>query len=295
MTANEFLAIFLRVNIAFIAVLTGLLILRGVVRRHSGSDAVYGLWLAAPIAVLVLCAPQGLAQRAQSLMAPRLQEDLIKVWLAGAALSFLILAVAQLRLMAKARRREVGPAVLGLISPRVYLPADFEARFTPAEQAVIRAHERAHLLRGDPGANTIVALVQIVFWFNPATYLAIRFFREDQEMACDQSVMAEMPERRRLYAETMLKSQDVHWSPALGCAWGRHPLESRVEALTLQPSVHRLITIRLLLAGAVVVLLYQAGALYFPQASTGFAFVSKANLINLPVLTHAVQPPPSAL
>lgn len=289
MTASDGLIVLVRVNLALILVLGALALLRGPVRRHCGSDAVYGLWLASPIGFVVLSAPHGLAQWLQDLLTPRLSEELIKVWLAGAVLSLAALAVAQFRLMAKARRGEVGPAVLGLLRPRVYLPADFETRFTPEEQKVIRVHERAHMLRGDPGANAIAALIQVAFWFNPATYLAIRLFREDQEMACDQSVMAEIPERRRLYAETMLKSQDVHWSPALGCAWGRHPLEHRVEALTLTPTITRLISIRLLICGAAVILIYQACALYFPQATTGFAFASKASLINVPQLTPVVR------
>ena len=285
----------MRVNLALVAVLGGLIALRGPVRRHCGSDAVYGLWMASPIALVVASAPHGLAQRLQEVLAPSLSEDLIRVWLAGAGFSLAGLVVAQFRLMAKARRGEVGPAVLGLLTPRIYLPSDFDTRFTPAEQAVIRAHERTHMLRGDPRANAVAAMLQIILWFNPATYLAISLFREDQEMACDQSVMAEIPERRRLYAETMLKSQDVHWSPALGCAWGRHPLEHRVEALTLVPPITRLITIRLLICGAAVILIYQAGVLYFPEASTGFAFVSKANLINLPQLSPVVRTAAAAL
>jgi beta-lactamase regulating signal transducer with metallopeptidase domain len=288
MMASDVLVLLWQVNLALVAVLAGLLLLRGPVRRHCGSDAVYGLWIAAPIALVVLCAPQGLVRRAPWPVPPHLYDRLTHIWLAGAALSFLLLAIAQIRLMAKARRGQAGPAVLGLVRPRVYLPADFEDRFTPAEQTVIRAHERAHLSRKDPGANTIVALIQILFWFNPFTYLAIRVFREDQEMACDQTVMTEYPERRRLYAETMLKSQDVHWSPALGCAWGRHPLEHRVAALMMTPSITRQVTIRLIMAGAAVVLIYQAGALYFPQASTGFAFASKPALINIPNLTRSL-------
>jgi beta-lactamase regulating signal transducer with metallopeptidase domain len=295
MTATDCLVVFLRVNLALVAVLGGLIVLRGPVRRHCGSDAVYGLWMASPIAMVVMSAPHGLAQGVQELLTPSLSVDLIKVWLAGAGLSLAGLVVAQIRLMAKARRGEVGPAVLGLLRPRIYLPSDFEARFTPAERAVIWAHERAHMLRGDPRANAIMALIQIALWFNPATYLAIRLFREDQEMACDHSVMAEIPERRRLYAETMLKSQEVHWSPALGCAWGRHPLEHRVEALTLVPTITRLITIRLLICGAAVILIYQACTLYFPEASTGFAFVSKANLINLPQLSPVARTVATAL
>jgi hypothetical protein len=66
----------------------------------------------------------------------------------------------------------------------------------------------------------------------------------------------------------MLKSQTVHWSPSLGCAFGRHPLEHRIAALALEPSIRRMVTIRLVLVFTVTLLTFQLGEIYFPPRET---------------------------
>jgi beta-lactamase regulating signal transducer with metallopeptidase domain len=273
-TAPDIIAGLWRANIVLFPVLTAILAVRGSLRRHCGSDAVYWLWLIVPVIMITAALPpRGMIEQAAwatpwiappHIALPNLR--LIEIWVGGASLSLILLAIAHVRVLWKAKQGQIGPAVIGFVAPRIYLPADFEARFTPSEQAVIRAHERAHMNRKDTLANGCVAMLQILFWFNPAALLGARLFREDQEMACDQTVMDLNPERRRLYAETMLKSQTVHWSPSLGCAFGRHPLEHRIAALGLEPSTRRMVTIRLVLVSAVTVLVFQLGQVYFPPA-----------------------------
>jgi beta-lactamase regulating signal transducer with metallopeptidase domain len=275
-TAPDIIAALWRANIALFPVLAVVLALRGSLRRHCGSDAVYWVWPSVLLAMIMAALPpHGLIEKeawATVWTAPPHVaipvRRLIEVWLGGAALSLMLLTFAHLRVLWQARRGKIGPAVIGFIAPRIYLPADFEDRFTPSEQLVIRAHERAHMIRKDTVANGCVALLQILLWFNPAALLAARLFREDQEMACDQTVMDLYPERRRLYAETMLKSQTVHWSPSLGCAFGRHPLEHRIAALGLEPSIRRMVTIRLVLVFGVTLLTYQLAEIYFPPRET---------------------------
>ena len=45
--------------------------------------------------------------------------------------------------------RFTGPALVGALRPRIVLPEDFERRYSPEQQALILAHERCHLRRGD--------------------------------------------------------------------------------------------------------------------------------------------------
>jgi beta-lactamase regulating signal transducer with metallopeptidase domain len=285
-TAPDVIAALWRANVALIPMLAIILVVRGPLRRHCGSDAIYWLWPIVPMAMMMAALPpQTLIEhdawaavwRMPSQVTDHMR-SLIQIWLGGAAVSFVLLACAHVRLLWKARRGKIGPAVIGFIAPRIYLPADFEDRFSPSEQIVIRAHERAHMVRKDTLANGCVALLQILFWFNPAALLAARVFREDQEMACDQTVMDLYPERRRLYAETMLKSQTVHWSPSLGCAWGRHPLEHRIAALGIEPSTRRMVTIRLILVSAAIMLTYQLGEIYFPPWEAPRPVVAQAPL-----------------
>ena len=49
------------------------------------------------------------------------------------------------------------PALVGLLQPRIVMPADVEARYGEDERALMLAHERAHLHRGDAWINALVA------------------------------------------------------------------------------------------------------------------------------------------
>jgi beta-lactamase regulating signal transducer with metallopeptidase domain len=114
------------------------------------------------------------------------------------------------------------PMLIGALHPRVVLPPDFETRYTPEECALVLAHERAHLRRGDALANAVASGCLCLSWFNPLMYWALAQFRFDQELACDASVLAATGTARRQYADALLKAQlaadAVRFVPA-GCAW----------------------------------------------------------------------------
>jgi len=174
-------------------------------------------------------------------------QALFAIWLAGFALSVGLLGWRQRRFLAMLGRLRpgdaglflaegagVGPAVVGCIAPRVIVPADFGQRFTPEEQTVVLAHERAHLARQDARANGLLALAQCLCWFNPVAHLAARLVRLDQELACDAEVMGSFPTARRRYAEALLKTQIAAAPLPLGCYWparATHPLEERIAML----------------------------------------------------------------
>lgn len=132
-----------------------------------------------------------------------------------------------------ADRLDIGPALVGAVRPRIVLPGDFGRRFTPEEQAVVVAHEKAHLTGGDAQINLLVALAQAVFWFHPLVPVAARLIRLDQELACDETVVTCLPRARRLYAETMLKAQLTPMAAPLACQWpGEGPaLRQRITRL----------------------------------------------------------------
>ena len=62
------------------------------------------------------------------------------------------------------------PFTLGLLRPRVYLPAGLAG---PARDAVI-LHERTHIRRGDPLTKPLFYAVACLHWFNPLAWLAFR-------------------------------------------------------------------------------------------------------------------------
>jgi hypothetical protein len=156
----------------------------------------------------------------------------------GAAL---VMAVLQYRFIARARRGGVGPAVIGLIAPRILIPRDFAERYSPKEQALVLAHEQAHLARQDSRLNGLVAAAQCLGWFNPLVHLAARLTRIDQELACDEAVANRFPDARRAYAEVLMKAQLAVLPLPLGCYWPsrtQHPLIERV-AMLKRPRIGR--------------------------------------------------------
>lgn len=162
---------------------------------------------------------------------------LLSAWLAGATALATTFLVAELRFRLLTRNGLAGPAIVGVAAPRLVVPRDYCARFTDRERALVRRHERAHLDQNHPLTNGLIALFQVIGWFNPLVHLAAATVRLDQEIACDFLVLENRPKDRRLYGETLLKAQlgaGTGSASPLSCAWsgfGRHPLEIRLRAL----------------------------------------------------------------
>jgi beta-lactamase regulating signal transducer with metallopeptidase domain len=171
---------------------------------------------------------------------------LLAFWLAGFAASLALLLFGQQRFLSRLGLRRgadglhvavndaAGPAVIGIVAPRIVVPADFEVRYTETERALVLEHERAHIRAGDVQVNALAALAQCVMWFNPLAYIARAALRIDQELACDERVMQRHANARRTYAEAMLKTQLAASAIPLGCAWppiGAQPLKQRIAML----------------------------------------------------------------
>lgn len=123
------------------------------------------------------------------------------------------------------------------------MPADNGA-FTAEERALIRAHEHEHVIRCDPRAGALAAVMQVICWFNPLVHLGAHLMRLDQELACDAAVLRRRPRDRALYARTLLKTQLAAQPLPFGCHWpsrGQHPLEVRIGALRTEPCFDGLI------------------------------------------------------
>lgn len=236
-----------RANLTASVAIAAIALLRWPVRSLFGARHAYGLWViplmvafaalvpapeGAPISPIVLGVINGLPAAAPPGGGSSWPAFVCSVWALGGLICATLLGVQQVRfafavgrgrpelvngsLVLRAARIDIGPAVVG---SRIILPYDFEARFTPAEQAAILAHEAQHVARGDALANAVVTLIQCICWFNPLVHLAARWIRFDQELACDAAVMADQPSLRRPYAEALLKTQALGSVPPVGCAW----------------------------------------------------------------------------
>ncbi len=156
------------------------------------------------------------------------------VWFAGVIGMAVWQLRRQSRFVSDAKAGFAGPAVVGVIKPRIVTPADFETTFDPSEREMILTHERIHIEGNDARINALAALAGCICWFNPLVHLGAYFMRIDQELACDAAVVIRHPEAKSLYASALLKAQLARAPLPLGCHWparSEHPLLQRVEML----------------------------------------------------------------
>ena len=100
-----------------------------------------------------------------------------------------------------------GPLAFGIWRKYVAFPSDFKERYDADEQALALAHELTHHARGDLIANWVALVVLALHWFNPIAWRAFRAFRADQEMACDERVLAGRAANvRHAYGRAIVKS-----------------------------------------------------------------------------------------
>ena len=248
------------------SVLLLILLLRPVLRRLGGAGLVYASWwllpltllasvlprpamhtpvFSVPLAAIVATSSSTAASEGQSLTQATLW---LVVWGAGAALAAAWMVWQQLRFVRSlgwlqpglqgsvhfaVDNTQMGPLLLGLLHPRIVLPADFASRYTAQEQAVILAHEQVHLQRRDVLANALACALQMLFWFNPLLHYAVNCFRLDQELACDAAVLQQHPQARQVYAAAILKTQLFSSGVPLACHWqSHHPLKERILQLS---------------------------------------------------------------
>ena len=89
------------------------------------------------------------------------------------------------------------PAIMGLFQPTLLLPANVREKFDTTELRFIFLHELAHLKRGDVVVQGLIAVLQILHWFNPVLWFAFRRMRIDREPATDALVLSRTGEAEK--------------------------------------------------------------------------------------------------
>lgn len=221
--------------------------------RRAGAGTLYAAWGLVPAVLataalprpateplqlaLALAAAPGAAAVAPALPSPPsgTAGAWLALWGAGTGLALALQAHRQLRLARLGTRLPAGssPALVGLLRPRIVLPADFEQRFAPAQRALILAHEQVHRSRQDNLWNLLACLLTALHWWNPLAGWAARRFRADQELACDAAVLAAHPGATADYAQALLAAHDLpHLDAPLASRWRTtHPLVERIAML----------------------------------------------------------------
>jgi hypothetical protein len=236
--SGDLIALLIRTQVVASAAIAVLLIIRRL-RLPLDPDARLWLWLVPLGAAFVSMFPEGAPSEGTAglwaVPSAFVAQVLVAVWLTGAAAALIWVAAVHLAFLREVKRGRAGPAVVGVAYQRVVMPA--APIFEPAERALIRAHEWEHIRRNDVAIRYLLTLAQCLFWFNPLMHAAAAELRLDQELACDETVVRRLGQRRR-YAQTLLKCHTGQPSP-LGCHWlgrGVHPLEARLAALAARPA-----------------------------------------------------------
>ena len=94
------------------------------------------------------------------------------------------------------------PFILGVVRPRIYLPATLSEQDT----VYVLAHERAHLRRLDHWWKPLGFAILIMHWFNPVLWIAYLLLCRDIELACDERVIRDMGAGcKQPYSEALLR------------------------------------------------------------------------------------------
>lgn len=141
------------------------------------------------------------------------------VWLAGMGAMLVYSLVSLLRLRkhlsgAELLRDDIfvcreleTPIVMGLLRPKVYLPASL----TPEEQDHVLLHEFHHIWRGDHIIRPLSFIALTVHWFNPLVWVAFFLSEKDMEMSCDEAVVQKMSKEDRCdYSQSLLQLAAGH-------------------------------------------------------------------------------------
>lgn len=164
---------------------------------------------------------------------------IVYIWMAGAAIMLLYSIISYLYLKGQVSASIPGkdnvyicdeiksPFILGIVSPRVYLPSGMSEDVLDN----VIAHERAHLERRDNLWKPFGYILLAVYWFNPVMWAAYVLFCRDIEAACDERVIRNMNKDGRIsYSEALLACA-VHRVRITVCplAFGENAVKGRVK------------------------------------------------------------------
>lgn len=93
------------------------------------------------------------------------------------------------------------PFVMGIIRPKIYLPASLTER----EKRYILLHEQMHIRRFDHVVKIVSFFVLCLHWFNPLVWMAFFISGKDMEMSCDEAVIKQLgSDVKKEYSSSLL-------------------------------------------------------------------------------------------
>jgi TonB family protein len=110
-------------------------------------------------------------------------------------------------------RYVAGPMLLGLFSQRLVIPNNFQQLYNQEQQQLILEHEICHFDRNDIYWNLLAFGILALFWFHPLVWLAYFRYRRDQELSCDNIVLARKNMTSRInYSKALLVTAETSFA-----------------------------------------------------------------------------------
>lgn len=119
------------------------------------------------------------------------------------------------------------PFVLGLITPKIYLPINLKE----SERGYILMHEQTHIKRLDYLIKPFAFFVMCFHWFNPLVWISFILMNHDMEMSCDESVLNRMGKNIKKDYSNSLLSFAAHKNMINGSplAFGESNVNGRIK------------------------------------------------------------------
>ncbi|WP_110955038.1 BlaR1 family beta-lactam sensor/signal transducer [Anaerosinus massiliensis] len=130
------------------------------------------------------------------------------------------------------------PIVAGAARSYIIFPTGSIGRLSQAEVRFILLHELAHLRRRDLYMNWMIALFQIMHWFNPIIWYAFYKMRQDRELACDAYVLSVLnPKEYKSYGAAIISFFEMNvrssYGSITGFASGKVHLKERIKRIAM--------------------------------------------------------------
>lgn len=118
----------------------------------------------------------------------------------------------------------ISPAVYGIIKPKIVLPVSYKNKHID----LVILHEKTHIHRADNLWRIIAFVIVAVHWFNPLSWLFLKCFLTDLELACDERVLTKLgADRTKEYALSLL--ENAKGTTVFASAFGGAKIRTRIE------------------------------------------------------------------
>lgn len=129
------------------------------------------------------------------------------------------------------------PITFGIWQPHIFLPKKTKEEFSLNKLKYVFLHELSHQKSKDVFVNYVMWLLQIIYWFNPLIWFALKRMRNDRELACDASVLNLLDESGYTeYGYTIIHFADKKYDRAYrqfstGMGGTKKQLKQRIQSI----------------------------------------------------------------